>query len=94
MSTGSQSPGSFAVSAQRFGRRRGDAALIDDHAQKTFLLKLTDSLRPLSDAAEIQSHASRMLCEHLGTSRAMYAEIEGEPDARVYAIRGQFVREG
>ena len=35
-----------------------------------------------------------MLCEHLGASRAMYAEIEGEPDAQVSVIRGQYVREG
>jgi PAS domain S-box-containing protein len=81
-------------SAHGYGRPSVDAALIEDNAQKTFLLTLTDALRPLSDAAEIQMTASRMLCEHLGASRAMYAEIEGRPDAQVCVVRGQYVREG
>jgi signal transduction histidine kinase/ActR/RegA family two-component response regulator len=94
MSTGSESPGGFIGSAHEYERQRGGAALLEHNAQKAFLLQLTDALRPLADAAEIQMTASRMLCEHLGAGRAMYAEIEGEPGAQVSVIRGQFVREG
>lgn len=94
MNTGSDSPGGSAGSAHRHERHDGDAARADGNAQKAFLLKLTDALRPLSDAAEIQLTASRMLCEHLGASRTLYAEIEGEPGAQVSVIRGQYVCEG
>ncbi|MGN6312607.1 MAG: ATP-binding protein [Rhodanobacteraceae bacterium] len=94
MNTGSDSPGGFAGSAHRRERHDGGAARVEDNAQKAFLLKLTDALRPLSDAAEIQLTASRMLCEHMGASRTLYAEIEGEPEAPVSVIRGQYACEG
>lgn len=93
MSIGSDSPSGFVGDAHGY-ERHGNPVLIGDNAQQAFLLQLTDALRPLSDAGEIQMTASRMLCEHLGASRTLYAEIEGEPDAQVCVIRGQFVREG
>jgi PAS domain S-box-containing protein len=41
-----------------------------------FLLKLSDALRPLTDSTEIQAAAGRVLGQHLGVSRALYAEID------------------
>jgi PAS domain S-box-containing protein len=46
--------------------------------RKAFLLRLNNALRPLSDPAEVQAEASRLLGEHLGVNRASYAEIQGE----------------
>ncbi|WP_407571754.1 PAS domain S-box protein [Deinococcus altitudinis] len=45
--------------------------------QQTYLLKLSDALRPLADPAEIQATATRVLGEHLGANRVLYFEIHG-----------------
>ena len=49
-------------------------------ARQTFLLKLSDALRPLSDPVEVQSAAARLLGEHLGVARAFYLEADAEGD--------------
>ncbi|MEY4642499.1 MAG: hypothetical protein RLZZ227_2493 [Pseudomonadota bacterium] len=48
----------------------------ETEARQTFLLKLSDQLRPLADPAEIQSTAMRVLTKHLGISRAQYFEAD------------------
>jgi signal transduction histidine kinase/GAF domain-containing protein/CheY-like chemotaxis protein len=62
-------------------RKRLDAALRDSEARKTFLLKLSDALRPLREPAEIELAASRVLGEHLGVSRVFYTDIIDEKEA-------------
>ena len=47
---------------------------------QAFLLKLSDALRPLGDALEIQRVACRILRQHLGASRVMYAKAIGHED--------------
>jgi PAS domain S-box-containing protein len=47
----------------------------DAEQRQTFLLKLSDTLRPLSHPIEIQAEASRLLGEHLRVNRVSYAEI-------------------
>lgn len=47
-------------------------------AQKAFLLKLSDVLRPLASAEEVQAEAARILCEELRADRAVYYEIHGD----------------
>ncbi|HEX4950195.1 MAG TPA: PAS domain S-box protein [Blastocatellia bacterium] len=42
-----------------------------------FRVTLTDALRPLADATEIQATASRVLGEHLGANRVVYFEVRG-----------------
>jgi PAS domain S-box-containing protein len=54
----------------------------------SFLLKLSDALRPLSDPLDVQEVASRLLGEHLGVNRVGYAEVDG----REYVIRREYVR--
>jgi PAS domain S-box-containing protein len=61
-------------------------------ARQAFLLKLSDALRPLGDASEIQAVTTHLVAEHFGVDRAMYAEVEGEHGAEVGIIRDQFVR--
>jgi PAS domain S-box-containing protein len=47
---------------------------------QVFLHKLSDALRPLGDALEILRVACRVLREHLGASRVLYAEATGHED--------------
>ena len=60
--------------------------------QQEYLLKLADALRPLSNAVEIQNTATRILGEHLQTSRVFYANIED--DKAHWLITDNYVREG
>lgn len=51
--------------------------------RQSFLLGLTDRLRPLEDAATIEREATRMLGEELGANRVFYATIEMDDDTAV-----------
>lgn len=73
-------------------RARAEAALRESEERQAFLLKLSDALRPLAEAGEIQATTTRLLGTHLGVDRAMYGEVTGEPGAETGVIRGQFVR--
>lgn len=46
--------------------------------RQAFLVRLGDTLRPLSDPVEVQAEASRVLGEHLGANRAVYFEVQGD----------------
>jgi hypothetical protein len=46
--------------------------------RQAFLVRLGDSLRPLSDAIDVQAKASQMLGEHLRANRVVYFEIRGD----------------
>ena len=59
--------------------------------RQAFLLALSDALRPLADPAEVQGVAARLLGEHLGASRVLYAEVEGPPGGEVGTIRGRYL---
>ncbi len=47
-------------------------------AQQAFLLKLSDALRPLADAKQIQEAALQFLGRHLQVDRVLYAEVEAD----------------
>jgi PAS domain S-box-containing protein len=49
-------------------------------APQRFLLALSDALRPLADADEIQSEAARLLGEQLGANRVVYVEVDDGGD--------------
>ena len=85
--------GVFAVGTETTARMRAEAALRASEARHAFLVRLGDALRPLTEPAEIQGTASRLLGEHLGVDRAMYAENDGEAGAEHGTIRGQYVHE-
>ncbi|MBE7217597.1 MAG: PAS domain S-box protein [Caulobacteraceae bacterium] len=59
-------------------RARAERSLREREEQQAFLLKLSDTLRPMSDATAIQEAASRMLGEHLDVDRASYAEFAAD----------------
>jgi two-component system, chemotaxis family, CheB/CheR fusion protein len=46
--------------------------------RQAFQLRLAETLRPLSNAVDVQAEASKMLGEHLGASRVVYFEIRGD----------------
>jgi len=46
--------------------------------RQAFLVRLADTLRPLSEPADVQAEASRVLGEHLGANRVVYFEIRGD----------------
>ena len=49
-----------------------------NEARQTYLLALSDALRPLADAVAIQGEAARLLGEQLGADRALYTESDGD----------------
>jgi GAF domain-containing protein len=67
--------------------RKAEAELANE-ARLEFLLRLNDALRPLSDPADVQETAARLLGQHLGTTRVGYAELEGSG----YTIRREYTR--
>ena len=68
--------------------RKAEAELRANEERLEFLLRLNDALRPLSDPADVQETAARLLGEHLGVTRVGYAEIEGGE----YVIRREYTR--
>lgn len=80
--------GAVAVNTDITGRERIQAALRDVEKRQSFLLKLSDALRPLSDPVAIQKVAARMLGEHLRVLRAGYGEVEDD----VLVIRADYTQ--
>ena len=58
--------------------KRVEAALLASAQRHSYLVKLADTLRPLSDPMQVQSKASRVLGEYLVASRVVYFEIQGD----------------
>ncbi|GAB4035564.1 ATP-binding response regulator [Spirosoma jeollabukense] len=46
--------------------------------QQAYLLRLSDALRPLADARQIQRTALQILGQHLQVDRVLYAEVEAD----------------
>ena len=51
-------------------QREATLQMEESGKRQSFLLTLSDTLRPLSDAAEIEGEACRLLAEHFGVDRA------------------------
>ena len=69
-------------------RRRADAVLRRSEERQAFLVRLNDTLRPLSDPEEIRLAAARVIGEHLNASRVAYAEDRADG---TYAIWPNYV---
>ncbi len=70
-------------------QRRAEEALRMSATRATYVSTLADALRPLTDTEAIQATASRLLGEHLGVSRAYYAETD--PDDAHAVIAGEYL---
>jgi hypothetical protein len=73
-------------------RTRVEEALPRSDDRQAFLLKLSDVLRPLNDANQIQCAAARVLGEHLDVDWAFYFEIE--PGGEYGLVRQDHARGG
>ena len=58
-------------------RRQKQDDLEQSEARERFLLTLSDVLRPLADAGDVQAAACRELCVQLGAARACFLAAEG-----------------
>lgn len=56
-------------------RKLAAIALQESQERQSFLLTLSDALRPLADAVAILEVSARLLGEHLGASRVFYGEF-------------------
>ncbi|MBV9117428.1 MAG: GAF domain-containing protein, partial [Acetobacteraceae bacterium] len=65
----------FVLHKETTGRVLAERALRESEARQTFLLRLSDALRPLADPVEVQGTAARLLGERLRASRAYYYEF-------------------
>jgi len=61
--------------------------------RQAFLLRLSDAVRPVSDAEEVQRIASHLLGEHLGVSRALYFTVEHDAGESVSVVARDFCRD-
>ncbi|MCX6217361.1 ATP-binding protein [Spirosoma sp.] len=71
-------------------RKRQEESLLALEQRKSFLLRLSDELRPLSDAVPIQYQAARVLGDFLQASRVGYAETQD--DEQLVAVTRHFTR--
>jgi PAS domain S-box-containing protein len=68
-------------------RRLAEEALRESEKREGFLLRLTDTLRPLSDPLAIQEVSCRLLGEHLHVNRVRYSDVDGTN----YIVRMSYV---
>jgi PAS domain S-box-containing protein len=80
-------PGWIASVSDITDLRRTTKALRESEEREGFLLRLTDTLRPLSDPLAIQEVSCRLLGEHLHVNRVRYADVDGTN----YNIRMSYV---
>ncbi|RYD93796.1 MAG: PAS domain S-box protein, partial [Sphingobacteriales bacterium] len=59
-------------------RKKWEASLRASEQRQSFLLRLNDHLRPLSDPAKIQYEAARLIAGHLGADRVGFALDAGD----------------
>jgi two-component sensor histidine kinase len=71
-------------------RAQIEATLRQSEARAAFLLRLGDTLRPLSDAVEIQDRAACLLGEYLDVERCYYLETDAKGEN--FIIRRDHVR--
>ena len=65
-----------AIKAVEASRARSEALLRESEERQSFLLRLSDALRPLADPAAIKLAAMGVLGEHLGVTRAQYYDAD------------------
>lgn len=75
-------------------RHRGNRTLQEASERQSFLLRLSDALRPHASAEAVTETACRLVVEHLDASRAQYSEVEGDPGAEIGTVRGEYMRAG
>ncbi|HEY7285319.1 MAG TPA: ATP-binding protein, partial [Vicinamibacterales bacterium] len=80
------------VSERTAELRGAEAAIRESEARQSFLLRLSDALRPLRDASAIQSEAARLLREHFDAGWSFYVEFNDSHT--LMTVARDSVREG
>jgi PAS domain S-box-containing protein len=75
-------------------RKRAEIQLRTNERRQAYLLKLSDALRSLTGAEEIQAAATRVLGEQLGAMHVLYAEIEDDSEGEHYLVRQDYSAHG
>ncbi len=70
----------LCIVAETTERVRATQVLADNEERQALLLKLSDALRQVDDAVEIQRIAALTLGQHLGTNRVFYGEVSEDGD--------------
>jgi PAS domain S-box-containing protein len=86
--------GIVAILIDRTSHERAEAMQREREALQTYLVHLGDTLRPLADAGDIQAAAARVVGEHLGASRILYAEVAGDDADDVFIVRHDYRQPG
>jgi len=73
-------------------RKQAEEAVATAASRDAFRVRLADALRPLAHPDQIQTAATRLLGEHLGASRVLYAEIGDNGQTAV--VEANYVRVG
>jgi PAS domain S-box-containing protein len=73
-------------------RKRAEASLRENAARQSFLLKLSDALRPLAGPADIQAEATRLLRERLNAGWCYY--VDWDLDRKTGVVLRDSLREG
>ena len=73
--------------------KKEEEALRQGDERKALLLRISDTLRTITDPVAIQQTAMRMLSEHIGLSRAYFFEVEREGDSFVHVIENVYQRD-
>lgn len=74
-------------------RAAAEAAKRENEERQALLLRLSDTIRTISDPAEIQQTAMQLLGNHLGLSRAYYFDVVRENGGWVPVIDAAWQRE-
>lgn len=61
-------------------RRRVESVLRESEERQSFLLKLSDAIRPLEDPIAVQEVATRLLGEHMHVDRVGFSELESNEE--------------
>jgi PAS domain-containing protein len=72
--------GFLVVVIETTDRLLAERKLREDEKHQAFLLKLSDTLRPIADPLAVQREASRILREHLGAGRVAYYETSDDEE--------------
>jgi PAS domain S-box-containing protein len=67
---------------------------VRQHQTDSFRLALTDALRPLTNAGEVQAAASKLLGEYLAVSGVVYGEVDSRADSDYYVVQQHYRAEG
>ena len=90
---GEQDSNEVALLLDNITRRKEAENELEKQAElDAFRVTLTDAIRPLTDPADIQREAARVLGEHLDVDRANYAEVLEDGNTNI--VHADYCREG